>query len=147
MSSNKPFRGVVLGASWRTGTRLLRLDKATSEIVEMPERDDFTPQFESIEPLVRKSLLYFDRIDWPNNNAVPQGQLPDADFLRSQRVFTRSNIDVPISAQDKMILECAARNQIGLVGWQVAGASYRPGGYGHPAAGADRTRQWHRSCL
>lgn len=56
---------------------------------------DYFPQHYSIDDLARKAIFYFDRLEWPINNLMPQGELLHGEYLERQGVIHRSKIEFP----------------------------------------------------
>jgi len=86
------FRGVVLGSSWRhihTDVEIADMNPLQFKVVGL----DYCPQNYSIETLVRRSILYFDRLEWPTNNLMPQGELLHGEYLEREGVIHRSKIE------------------------------------------------------
>jgi hypothetical protein len=81
-------RGVVIGNTWRLMIRMHE-PGAGSPWQRVPRGDGWLPQVAPLEPLVRRALLYFDRIEWPNNNALPLGEIPRVEILEQAGVLHR----------------------------------------------------------
>jgi len=91
--TEKSFRGVVLGSSWR-----FRVDN----LVEIGPNREFSPPKESRSyqaqrwaagELLRRSLFYFDKVVWPTNNALPEGIDPTVDLLVGEGEVERRAIE------------------------------------------------------
>ena len=110
------FRGVVLGSSWRLREYLFSRFGPNQEIIppKQPTRM-YLGQSWAIDPLVRRSLLYFDKVVWPTNNAIHQGKLDSIPFLVGEGQLEQETIYLhlnPVLAQfltltnlDKVALE------------------------------------------
>jgi hypothetical protein len=90
----KQFRGVVIGNTWRLIHRMHTFGP-DSRMRRDPRGDNWLPQAAPLEPLVRRALLYFDRIEWPNNNALPMGEIPHAEILEQSGVLHRKMLVFP----------------------------------------------------
>lgn len=88
----------------------------------------FSVDLTGLDPLLRRCLLYWDRINWPDNNLVSIGGGPDVDFLLSTGVLQRTHIRysggfsgdlTPVFAQGQLkTFEMLNRNEPGL--WSIA---------------------------
>jgi hypothetical protein len=48
---------------------------------------------EGVPELLRHSILYWDRVEWPTNNLVHLGNSPDVEFLVGEGAMTRTRIE------------------------------------------------------
>jgi Family of unknown function (DUF6236) len=87
-------RGVVIGSAWQCVHAISQVIPGTSpeNWPRMPSQDHYAPDFSPIEPLVRRALLYFDRVVWPSNDLVEQGSVLHEDYLQKKGVLRREPI-------------------------------------------------------
>jgi hypothetical protein len=80
-----------------------------------------------IPPMLRHCLLYWDRIEWPNNNIMSTGDGPDTDYLISAGVLHRMPVQfggfsgdfTPLLAQGQLrVFEHMEKMEPGL--WSLA---------------------------
>ena len=116
--SNKsdPGRGIVIGPGFRSiGPTGFQADT----------RD--------VPALIRRCLLYWDKIEWPDNNLVSLGNGPDGDFLQSAGILHRTRVNFigsfsgdlsPVFAQGQVkVFEQLERAEPGV--WTLAQESDR----------------------
>src|SRR5579871_365742 len=96
------MRGIVLGTYFQRAyvfigmaavQRLRRGETAHPE----PHRALYKPRPELVDPAIRRSLLYFDRIEWPTNNLLPP-EVPGFEILQQQGILTRTHLHISPSA-------------------------------------------------
>jgi hypothetical protein len=84
------FRGVVLGSSWR-------FQKGIWFVAGQGPREvrDYKAQRRTADALLRRSILYFDKVMWPTNNILPQGVNPEVEFLVAEGEVQREHAEIP----------------------------------------------------
>jgi hypothetical protein len=98
-------RGVVLGSAYIRPYSLVNA-AALARIPGGAQKLFMMRRPELLEPVVRKSILYFDEIECPNNDLEPQ-DFPEIELLVQQQVVTRRTLyidrsQVPGSPGDHM---------------------------------------------
>lgn len=74
--TDRDFRGIILGSSWR-----FQQDMWFVSGKWPTQLRHFKGQRRAADALLRRLLLYFDKVVWPTNNVLPQGVDPGTDFL------------------------------------------------------------------
>jgi Family of unknown function (DUF6236) len=94
------FRGVVIGSCWRLLHRIFKFgpNAKLPDLSAPPASVHYVPQPQEIDPLIRRTLLYFDQIVLPSNNILPQGESQDFDYLIGEGMLVRDNINVALPA-------------------------------------------------
>jgi hypothetical protein len=91
-------RGIVIGSHWQL--ERVRFSGGSGPGPGSPdyrpsfEAGNYLPQLQSVDPAMRRSLLYFDRIDWPSTN-VERPTLPGIDLLEEQGLVQRTHVMIP----------------------------------------------------
>lgn len=123
------FRGVVLGSCWRLAHRFFTIypDLKPGESItdRPPTRLSYVPQPWETEPLIRRLLLYFDRITFPVNDVLPAPKIPGLDFLIDAGALETKKVvvDLPRDGVDPEAFEAFLQHmrqiaQIpGIAGW------------------------------
>jgi Family of unknown function (DUF6236) len=83
------FRGVVLGSSWR-----FKKDNWFVSGQGVRELRRYQGQRWAADALLRRSLLYFDRVVWPTNNILPQGTDPGVEFLVTEGEVQLEHVEI-----------------------------------------------------
>jgi len=130
-------RGIVLGNVWVQPLSFLN----PAAILGQPgAKQEFAvmlrPDF--LEPVVRKCVLYFDEIEYPNNDFDPQ-DLPEIELLVQQNVVTRRMMYIdrshmPVSAGERISAIRSANTEVFRLldqsepaKWSFAPLCYEPG--------------------
>lgn len=87
------FRGIVLGSSWRRVYGMVQPD-GKGGLKRVPHREVYISQPWAINPLIRRSMLYFDKVALPTNNILPLEVSPGLEFLADEGELERENIDL-----------------------------------------------------
>jgi len=121
MASNSDnTRGVVLGSSWRLIGKFVGRGQGNDPSRWPVVSCNYHPQVYSIDALVRRCLLYFDHLEWPINNLMPQGELLHGEYLEARGIIHRTHINSPnVDPLQVKLLESMVRSQVGV--------SVRPG--------------------
>jgi hypothetical protein len=104
------FRGVVIGSEWIRGDITISTADFLAGNPNPRQSYSYTPMPQFADPVIRRSLLYFDQIDWPTNDVVPpdfsryalleeQGLITHFEVRINQEAFerTRGGIGAVIS--------------------------------------------------
>ena len=130
-------RGVVLGSVYIRPYSLVNAE-ALARIPGGAQKLFMMRRPELLEPAVRKSILYFDEIECPNNDLEPQ-DFPEIDLLVQQKVISRRTLyidrsQVPRTPGDHMSALRSVNTQIFLnldqaepAKWIFAPLSIEPG--------------------
>jgi hypothetical protein len=110
-------RGVVIGSAWRCVHAVSQVIPGASpeHWPRMPSQDHYAPDFSPIWPLVRRALLYFDRMVWPSNDLVEQGSVLHEDYLQRKGVLRRELIRLNPPPEAVQLLK-AIRDSGALIG-------------------------------
>lgn len=108
---------------------MFKFDESTKALVPTPEKDTYMAQFQPLEALVRRSLLYFDQLILPTNDVIPQAELLHAESLQHQGVLKTIPIQLPVrlGPGDTERLKRLA----GQPGFVFSGSGYRYLAEGH----------------
>ena len=125
------IRGVVLGSPWRLYNRILEWG-GPGVFTHHPGNDGYVAHLDGVAPVIRSSMLYFDRIDWPSNNVLPQPAVPGSQVLIDAGLLKRSQFLAEVADDDVELnpglLASYARNgsictgRIGMAAAQIEAA-------------------------
>jgi hypothetical protein len=91
-------RGVVIGSQWVRSHIAIPHDQLRAGAAAQGQRAAFTrPPPEYLDSAIRRSLFYFDRIEWPQNDLMPEED-PRFSLLVEQGVIQRRTQRIAVSA-------------------------------------------------
>jgi uncharacterized protein DUF6236 len=90
-------RGIVLGSYHKLDLALFTVESVMAGRPEPTGEVSYTPMPGLIEPAIRRSILYFDVIDWPlTRYSLPAG--PELAILEKQGILRRTPTALPAAA-------------------------------------------------
>jgi hypothetical protein len=105
--SDSTFRGVVLGSPWRRMHRMIPANLIRENHAGIVRGDQlpgikstYFAQRDAVDPLIRRSLFYFDKITLPTNNLVPLADPGGVNFLKAEGELDLEHVDLPMSPQE-----------------------------------------------
>jgi Family of unknown function (DUF6236) len=141
--ADSSFRGVVLGSPWRRGYGTIPADlfRQHPDVVERVNRGEAFPgvkssywvQSDAVDPLIRRSLFYFDTIVLPTNNLLRLVDPGGVHFLRDEGELELVHIDIQLASEE---IERLRR----LLEIRGTAPTYR-----NPANPAEQLIQFHRN--
>jgi hypothetical protein len=105
--SDPTFRGVVLGSAWRRMHQMIPRDvlvanrAAIAKGLPVPGAfTNYVPQRHAVEPLIRRSLFYFDKIALPTNNLVLLDDVGGVEYLIGEGELETEHIDLRLTREE-----------------------------------------------
>jgi hypothetical protein len=86
-------RGIVLGSDFERGRVLITASEIQGGATEIPQRANYRRRLDLLDAAIRRSILYFDVIEWPRTNIAPQ-DAPGFELLEQQGYIARQLVEI-----------------------------------------------------